>query len=134
VNILEVRDLSVYYDGEFSLDNISFDIKKGQCLCIVGESGSGKSTLAKAIANIFDSNAKASGSVFLKGKDILRLSQKEMKEIRLKEVANCFQSSKNLLNPMTTLKSQLYEVLERKYVKNEIKKHSKIDGKSRPRH
>lgn len=95
-NIIEVKNLTVEYDNKLVLDNISFEVKKGEIFVILGRSGCGKSTLLRTLVGLL---TPTSGKIFMFGKDILTLSPKEQIEIRRK-IGMCFQNSA-LFNSMT---------------------------------
>ena len=85
--LLEVKDLKVSFRTEDGLvravDGVSFSIAKGEVLGIVGESGSGKSvTLMSVMRLIIDQNAVFEGQVIYKGRDLMKLGQDAMREVR----------------------------------------------------
>ncbi len=115
-NLLEVKNLSVEYkmkEGYLSaVNNVSFNIQEGEVFALVGESGCGKSTTAFAINNLFFSgNEKLGGSVMFQGKDLLKLSNKEMTKIRGKEIGMIFQNPLDSLNPVYRVGNQIEEAL-----------------------
>ena len=104
--LLKVRDLCTYFYTEegivYALDDVSFDVARGQTLGIVGESGSGKSVTALSIMRLVQSppGRIVSGTVELLGEDILKKSRKEMKQIRGGKIGMIFQNF-NLLSGRT---------------------------------
>lgn len=104
------------------MDGVSFHIKKGETLGIVGESGCGKSVTSMSILRLIppQSGKIASGEILFKGKDLTRLNQKEIRQIRGNEIAMIFQDSMTGLNPVMTIGKQLVET---------ITAHSKMDKK-----
>jgi oligopeptide/dipeptide ABC transporter ATP-binding protein len=115
--ILEVRNLTVYYylpQGVVrALENVSFDLYKGEILGVAGESGSGKSTLAQAIMRLIQYPGKiVSGEIIFKGKDLLKLPEKEMRRIRGSKIAMIFQDPNSYLNPVHYVGMQVGEVFE----------------------
>lgn len=116
-NLLAVKNLQLAYvenGQEFSiLNNLNFEIKEQEVFSLVGESGCGKSMTALAIMKLFDSSIIkiSSGSIFFKGKNLLDLSEKEMRKIRTKEIAMIFQDPMKSLNPVYTVGSQIVEAI-----------------------
>lgn len=115
--ILEVKDLAISFktfEGEVSaVRGVSFDLYKGETLAVVGESGSGKSVSTKAINRILPKKNTLikSGEILYDGKDILRIPEKEMQEIRGKEIAMVFQDPMTSLNPTMRVGRQISEVI-----------------------
>lgn len=114
-NILEVRDLVTRFatpDGEVSaVNNISFEIKPGECLGIVGESGSGKTQVFMSIMGLLAKNGKTSGSVKFKGQEILGLPSDKLNTIRGVTMSMIFQDPMTSLNPYLRISRQMTEVL-----------------------
>src|SRR5690606_8954152 len=103
-NILEVKDLCTSFfteDGEVkAVDGVSFSVPAGKTLGIVGESGSGKSITSLSILRLIQSPGKIkSGQVLFGGKDLLKLSDKDMRKIRGNEISMIFQEPMTSLNP-----------------------------------
>ena len=113
--LIAVRDLRVAFDTPagraVTVDGLSFDVRAGETLGIVGESGSGKSMTSLAILGLLPSRAEVSGSIMLRGRELLGLSDKEMREVRGKEVAMVFQDALAALNPVMTVGDQLVEAM-----------------------
>ncbi|MBT4287681.1 MAG: ABC transporter ATP-binding protein [Deltaproteobacteria bacterium] len=114
--VLKITDLEAGYvtkGGDFkAVDRVSFNLKKGEFLGIAGESGCGKSTLAYAILNLLEDNGKIfSGSIHFKEKDLVQLSEKELTQIRWRDISMVFQSAMNALNPVLTIEDQLVDVI-----------------------
>jgi len=116
VNVLEVKGLTTQFSkgsGKVTVvDQLDLHLKKGESLGIVGESGCGKSVTSLSIMRLLDSNGTVTGSIRLNGRDILRLNEKEMRDIRGKEMAMIFQEPMTSLNPVLTIGRQISEVLE----------------------
>ena len=125
-NLIEVKKLVTQFSGKngtvTAVDGVSFNIKKGETLGIVGESGCGKSVTSMSILRLIppQSGKIASGEILFKGKDLTRLNQKEIRQIRGNEIAMIFQDSMTGLNPVMTIGKQLVET---------ITAHSKMDKK-----
>ncbi len=114
---LSVRDLSVAFrsrDREpLAVDHVSFDIPKGECLALVGESGSGKSVTALSILRLLPYPAAhhPSGSIEFQGRDLLKLPEREMREVRGDNISIVFQEPMTSLNPLHTIEKQIGEIL-----------------------
>ncbi|MBL1436359.1 MAG: ABC transporter ATP-binding protein [Rhodobacteraceae bacterium] len=124
-NYLEVKNLSVSFTVRGGLllrtigvvkaiNNISFNVKQGEILGVVGESGCGKSTLARLILRLIDAN---SGSVSVKGKDILKFSNKEMKHQR-RDMQMVFQDPYSVMDPRYTIFRSLSEPFQIRKIKH----------------
>jgi len=113
--VLRVRDFTVEFwvDGLWypAAIRMNFEVRPGQVLAIVGESGSGKSTTAMGIMNLLASNAKMTGSVEVKGIEMLGASNAQLRKFRGKEVAYIFQEPMTALNPVYTIGFQIVETL-----------------------
>ncbi|MBY5749483.1 ABC transporter ATP-binding protein [Rhizobium leguminosarum] len=115
--LLSVRDLSVAFHqgGEISLavDHISFDIAKGEVVALVGESGSGKSVSANSILRLlpYPSASHPSGEILFKGKDLLKASERALREVRGNDITMIFQEPMTSLNPLHTIEKQIAEIL-----------------------
>jgi oligopeptide/dipeptide ABC transporter ATP-binding protein len=112
---LEVKDLRVIFNTYAgvvkALDGINLKVYHGEVLGLVGESGCGKSVTALAVAGLLPENAKVlQGEVFLNGKDLLRLSKKQIRMARLSDIALVFQDPMTYLNPVMTIGNQITEV------------------------
>lgn len=114
--LLEVRNLKTYFymDGmEYpAVDDISFTLDKGKTLAIIGESGSGKSVTALSIMGLIDLPGKIiSGKILFDGQDLIKKSEKEMRNIRGNEIAMIYQDPMSTLNPMVKVGKQIAEAL-----------------------
>lgn len=118
--VFEVKDLSVKYGAEgFTLHELSFSADEGEIISIIGESGSGKTTLARAIVHMQDADAIIKGQVIISGKNIYEISEKELEQMRQRDFAIAFQNSRELLNPLLTLREQFFEILSKVYKSKE---------------
>jgi len=96
-----------------ALNGVSFTIEAGRSLGIVGESGSGKSvTMMTVMRLINDPNAVFEGEVLYKGRDLMKVSQAEMRDVRGAEIAMIFQDPMTSLNPVYTVGWQIVEQLQ----------------------
>lgn len=128
--LLEVEDLEVHFRSSSSVvkavNGVSFTLNKKETLGIVGESGSGKSVTATALLRLIPNppGKIAGGRILFEGKDILALSEKEMRSIRGNEISMIFQDPMTSLNPVFTVGNQIIESIRthRKVSKKEAKK------------
>lgn len=113
--VLKVHDFTVEFwvDGIWypAAVNMNFEVNPGQVLAIVGESGSGKSTTAMGLMTLLASNARMSGSVKVKGQEMLGARGSTLRKFRGKEVAYIFQEPMTALNPVYTIGFQIIETL-----------------------
>ena len=112
-DLLHIRDLRIAFDGTEVVHGVSLSIAPGERLALVGESGSGKSVTALAILRLLES-ARLSGSVRWRGRELLSLTEPEMRAMRGDEIAMIFQEPMTALNPLLTIGQQIAEVLELK--------------------
>lgn len=119
--VLRTEKLGVhFYDGSFCLQPVDIILEQGEILAIIGESGSGKSTLAKALTGLNAENAKVEGTVLICGKNLYQISEKERKQMRMRQFSIAMQASREWLNPMLSIYNQLKEILVKEYKKDEI--------------
>jgi microcin C transport system ATP-binding protein len=111
--LLEVRNLRVGFGGQQVVHGIDFEIAVGERLALVGESGSGKSVSALSLLRLVQ-NADVSGSALLEGRDLLQMSERQLRGVRGDEVAIIFQEPMTALNPLYTVGAQIGEVLQLK--------------------
>ncbi len=111
--LLDVKNLSIAYQGNPTVSDISFDLQAEEILAIVGESGSGKTSVIRAIIGCLSGNGQvAGGQINFGGRDIAHLSNKKWLSIRGKDIAMIFQDSGNMLNPVQTIGKQFVEYLQ----------------------
>jgi microcin C transport system ATP-binding protein len=116
-SLLSVQDLSIAFrQGErehLAVDQVSFDIRKGETLALVGESGSGKSVTALSVMKLlpYPAASHPSGRIMFKGRDLLKLSEREIREIRGADITIIFQEPMTSLNPLHTIERQIGEIL-----------------------
>jgi len=114
---LSVRDLSVAFRSggreTLAVDRVSFDIVKGECLALVGESGSGKSVTALSVLKLlpYPAARHPSGSIVFQGRDLLQLSEREIRRVRGDDITIVFQEPMTSLNPLHTIEKQIGEIL-----------------------
>jgi len=115
--ILQVKDLKAYFKLDEGLlkavDGVSFNLKKGQTLGIVGESGSGKSVTNLAIMKLIPTppGRIAGGEVLFNGKDIFKMSDDEIRQIRGNKISMIFQDPMTCLNPFLRISTQMVETI-----------------------
>ena len=132
--ILQVKDLKISFrtvNGTVkAVRDISFDLERGETLAIVGESGSGKSVTSKAILGILAGNSIIeSGEIIYDGKDLLKISEDDMHEIRGDKISMIFQDPLSSLDPIVKVGKQLTEAMLLKNKAN--RKHSRKEFNSR---
>ena len=112
--ILEVKDLVISFKTDHGIlkavRNISFDLYKGETLCIVGESGSGKSVTSKAVMGILANNSIVEGGhIYYRGEDLLEVAEEEFHKIRGHRIGMIFQDPLSSLNPIVRIGKQITE-------------------------
>ncbi len=116
--LLSIRDLSVDFtsDGQRSMavDHVSLDINVGETVAIVGESGSGKSVTALSILKLlpYPAASHPSGSIIYQDRDLLQLSEKQLRQVRGDDITMIFQEPMTSLNPLHTVERQIGEILQ----------------------
>ena len=131
--ILQVKNLRTYFyteDGVVkAVDGVSFELYEGETLGIVGESGSGKSVTSLTIMRLLDEKARIEGGqILFKGKDLLKISEEEMRKIRGNDIAMIFQEPMVALNPVYTIGDQIMEaIILHQKVKESMAKKIAID-------
>jgi peptide/nickel transport system ATP-binding protein len=129
MNVVEYKNLKVSFKTDNGIikavDDISFELKKGEILGIVGESGSGKSVTAMSLMGLIDkeSGSTQSGEILLYGVDITQFNEKQMMHIRGKEISAIYQDPLASLNPVYTIGHQIIEgiLIHEKVSKKEAK-------------
>jgi oligopeptide/dipeptide ABC transporter ATP-binding protein len=117
-SLLEVIDLHTEFATRHgvvrAVDGVSWDVAEGETVALVGESGCGKSVSALSVMRLVSQPAGriTSGRIVFKGRDLLTLSEEEMRRVRGREIAMIFQEPMTSLNPVLTIGRQLTEGLE----------------------
>ena len=113
--LLDVRDLSVAFarGTVVAADNVSFRIGKGETVALVGESGSGKTVSALSILRLlpYPSASHPSGEIWFQGRNMLKLSERQLQAVRGNRISMIFQEPMTSLNPLHTIERQVGEVL-----------------------
>jgi peptide/nickel transport system ATP-binding protein len=116
MTLLGIRNLKVYFYSEDgvvrAVNDVDLDIGEGETLGIIGETGCGKTILGLSILRLLSENTKIKGKILYRGKDLLKLSDDEMRKIRGKEIAMIFQNPLSSMNPVLTIGSQVAEPVE----------------------
>ena len=114
--LLQVKNLSIGFPrhGDVNVvDNVSFDVRPGQCMALVGESGCGKSITTKTIMNLLPDTARIQGEVLYKGEDLHKLSPEEHRKLLGTEIAMVYQDSLSALNPSMLISAQMKQLTSR---------------------
>ena len=114
--LLEVENLSVGYNTKNgylkAVEGVSFDLDEGKSLGFVGESGCGKTTIGAALMGLLPPNGSVrEGRIIFEGKDLLKISEGEMRKIRWGKIAMIFQAAMNALNPVHRVDNQIAEAI-----------------------
>lgn len=115
--VLEVENLTTHYrilrGWVRAVENVSFKVEQGEALGIAGESGSGKSTIALSLLKILPAGGHIRrGSILFQGKDLVPLSESEMRKIRWKGISIVFQGAMNAMNPVYKVGNQIGEAIK----------------------
>lgn len=120
--ILEVRDLTVAFDGRTVVEGVNYSLRRGETLGIVGESGSGKSVSSLALMGLLPRHASVKGEALLRtesgerrvesgGMDLLKLDEEGFREVRGQRIAMIFQEPMTSLNPVQKCGEQVMEMM-----------------------
>ena len=130
MSLLQIKDLKLYYHSAMgfvqAVDGVSIDIGKGEAVGLAGESGCGKTSVINCIIRVLQKNAEIrGGSISYNGRDLLKLTDKEMQKIRWKEISVVPQSAMDALDPVMRIENQFSMVAkthDKNLSKKEIKK------------
>ena len=114
--LLQVKNLSINFDhhGDVNVvDNVSFDVRPGQCMALVGESGCGKSITTKVIMSLTDADEHMTGEVLFDGQDLLKLTKEEHRQLLGHEIAMVYQDALSSLNPSMLISTQMKQLTSR---------------------
>ena len=131
-NVLTIRDLSINYQTERgdlqALRHVNLDVPKGSIVGVVGESGCGKSTLISSIIRLLASNASVeNGSIDFEARDLLTLTENEMRDLRGTRLSIVFQDPMSTLNPVLSIGQQMTDIQYRDKLSSKAKKQRSID-------
>jgi oligopeptide/dipeptide ABC transporter ATP-binding protein len=131
--LLEVKDLRTHFltkeETIKAVNGVSFEVFPGETFGLVGESGCGKSVTCRSILRLLRPPGKIiSGSVIYDGIDLISLSEEKMRQIRGRKIGMVFQEPMTALNPVLTIKEQIYEAFEDKGFTNDEKRDRAIDA------
>lgn len=116
--VLDVRDLKTHFTTRWgtvkAVDGVSYNVRRGETLGVVGESGSGKSVTALSLMRLVPSppGQIVGGEVMLNGRDLLKLSEKEMTKVRGGEISMILQDPMSALNPVFSIRNQVGEAIQ----------------------
>ena len=112
MNLIEIRDLCVAFNGQTVVRNLSLDVRPGECLALVGESGSGKSVTAHSILQLLpQAGTETLGSIKYRGQELIGASPSTLQKLRGNRIAMIFQEPMTSLNPLHSIEKQIGETL-----------------------
>jgi oligopeptide/dipeptide ABC transporter ATP-binding protein len=115
--LLSVQDLKVYFRGDETvaraLDGVSYEVRRGETVCLVGESGCGKTVSVLTVLGLIPRppGEIAGGRIIFDGKDLLEMKEEDLQKIRGKRIAMVFQEPMTSLNPVFTIGDQISEAI-----------------------
>ncbi len=120
MNILEVKNLNMSYEtlegNVAAVKDVSFSLKEGESFGIVGESGCGKTSVAMSLLQLQADNGKIiSGEIIFDGKDIVKLNENELRDVRWSGISIVFQGAMNSWNPVVKIGEQIREAIREHY-------------------
>ncbi len=124
---LQIKDMTIAFNGECVVNQVNISVKKGKTTAIVGESGSGKSVTALSILCLLPNTGTVTGSICFENKELLSISEQKMRRIRGNKISMIFQEPMTSLNPVFSIGEQIGEVIRlqqhisRKSVKNKTR-------------
>lgn len=115
--VLSIRGLTLALpkgaDRDYAVEEVSYDVARGEIMCVVGESGSGKSMAANAVMGLLPKGVRATaGEVLFDGQDLLALTEKQHRKLRGLRIGMIFQEPMTALNPLMRVGAQIAEVFE----------------------
>lgn len=110
MSLLSIKNLSISFPNHQVVDDVSFELKSGKITALVGQSGSGKSVIALSILRL--TKAEISGEIIFQDKNLLQLSERELRKIRGGEIGFIFQDPNTSLNPLHKIGAQISEAIK----------------------
>lgn len=112
-SLLSINNLKIAYsDDNWAVDEVSFQLEKGEVRALVGESGSGKSTIGKSILRLLPSQSTITGDIYFQGESIFSYSPSRLRKFRGEAVGLVFQDPMTRLNPLMTIGHHCVETLQ----------------------
>ena len=120
MNILDVKNLTMVYEtlegSVAAVKDVSFSLKEGESFGIVGESGCGKTSVAMSLLQLQADNGKiVGGEIFFDGKDIVKLNENQLRDVRWSGISIVFQGAMNSWNPVVKIGEQIREAIREHY-------------------
>lgn len=112
MSVLEIKNLTISFDGKKAVDNLSLELNAGEIVGLVGESGCGKSLTAFSVLGITPPDSALSGEILYNKNDLLKLDAESKRKIRGNKISLIPQDPMSALNPVFTVGEQISEVLE----------------------
>lgn len=109
---ISINKLKINIDGKKVLDNVSFDLKKGETLIIIGESGSGKTVLSKLLVGLKPENAEIIGNITFDEENLLEISEKEWSKYRGEKISYISQNPMSVFNSFQNIESHVVELFK----------------------
>ena len=110
--LLEVKDLNISYGDKLTVSGVNLELNTGEIMSIVGESGSGKTTVIRAIMGCLPGRGHVSGgSIIFEGRDLLKNTPKEWRQLCGREMSMIFQDSGNMINPIRRIGEQFVDYI-----------------------
>ncbi len=114
--VLQIKNLKTYFYSRDSVvkavDGVNMEVHSGRITALIGGSGSGKSVMSRSVMGLIDKPGKiVDGEIWLNGRDLRLLSEKEMRKVRGKEIAMIFQEPAAAMNPVVKIKDHLFEAV-----------------------
>ena len=110
--LLEVKDLNISYGDKLTVSGVNLELNTGEIMSIVGESGSGKTTVIRAIMGCLPGRGHVSGgSIIFEGRDMLKNTPKEWRQLCGREMSMIFQDSGNMINPIRRIGEQFVDYI-----------------------
>ena len=122
--LLEVKDLNISYGDKLTVSGVNLELNTGEIMSIVGESGSGKTTVIRAIMGCLPGRGHVSGgSIIFEGRDMLKNTPKEWRQLCGREMSMIFQDSGNMINPIRRIGEQFVD-----YIRTHAPEKTKVEA------